>query len=723
MEKNIPEEEREYLAEVEESLDARLAVLLDARETLRAEALRARREMWENARHAAADFDDAAILASEEAEVAVHETSYLRCEEEIARTEKMRRSPYFARLDFEEDGDARTVYIGRFGLRDEATRRMRVVDWRAPVASLFYEFDLGPGRFETAAGRREVLVTRKRQFEIRDGRLELVYDGDSAMPDEILGQVLSQNTEPRLRVIIGSIQKEQNAAIRARAEENCLIYGLAGSGKTSVGLHRLAYLLYHNRETLRAENIRIFSNSRVFASYIASVLPELGEEPVETVVFPELLAECLGSRFRVEPYYDHLWAVEHAPDSARARWIGKKYGWPFLSYCLDHFAQFQFRVPSIRYGGTEIVSQEIMENAFAGRRFSTFGARREAIVRWAGERIVAYFDDHREEISRDIEEKQTETLSAQEIRVLWRKMRMEFVALVGTEVTRLNRLDAETQLLTLLEGFFGTGPDAEEFGAPGVRRSLETGRLRFEDAVLLLLVRVLMGETAARSSVLHIVLDEAQDMSLAQLLLLRHLFPKSAFTLLADVYQAVNGLTTVRDYASFSLVFGDGLRQIPLAKCYRSSKEINVLAFRLLEHEDPTISDTYSFFDRSAGEPKFIQTDDPVRETAKILGTLGAYGSVGVITATPEEAGALRDALPVSLGAEALTSPEDRIGGRIAVLPLLLAKGLEFDAAVLFCPFSANRGDPNLYRKLYVGCTRALHALWIVERGKGEDKP
>ncbi len=715
MDEQTIREEGAYLAEVERILLTRLEALCAAREGLREKAMRSRRAMWENGRHAVSDFDDAAFLTAEEAEVAAEEDAYLRAEEEIARAEQMARTPYFARLDFEEEGLARTYYIGRFSMREEASRRMWVVDWRAPVASLFYDFDLGPGRFETAAGSREVRITRKRQFEIRDGRLELVYDGDSAMPDEILGRVLAQNTEPRLRVIVGSIQKEQNAAIRARADENCLIYGLAGSGKTSVGLHRLAYLLYHHRDTLRAENIRIFSGSRVFASYIASVLPELGERPAETVVFSELLSECLGSRFRIEPYYDQLRTVEAEPAAKRTEWIGKKYGQPFLSFCLEYFDSFALRTPRVCWEGTEIVSPTLADDVFAGRRFSTFGARRDALVRWAQERVEAFFDDHREEICRRIEEKRGEPLSKQEARVLWRKMRIEQVVSVEEEITRLNRLDAEKQLVLLLDRFFGE-EDGAEFGAAGTARALESGQLRFEDAVLLLLVRVLMGETPARNEVRHIVLDEAQDMSPAQLLLLRRLYPKSSFTLLADVYQAVNPVTTVRDYDGFSFVFGGDLRRIPLAKCYRSSKEINTLAFRLLAHEDPAVPKTYSFFDRSAGEPQYVEAADPAPAVAQILGTLGRFGSVAVITNTEAEALALQAALPETLGAQAVASPQDSVSARIAVMPLLLAKGLEFDAVILVDLFSGNRGDPDLYRKAYLGCTRALHALWLVER-------
>lgn len=266
-----------YFSEIETVIDENLEKLYQMHNELKGQLLGVRREMWDDGRHLIRDFDDVIELTAQDGEVSAAEKQFQQNETEIRRQNRQKLSPYFGRLDYDDNGLSRTVYIGIYGLRREDSHRMLVVDWRAPVASMFYSFDLGPGWFEPPSGRRNVNITLKRQFKIEDGHFRMMYDSDSAMFDEILGDVLSKNTDHSLRVIISSIQKEQNTAIRGDTGRSCLIYGLAGSGKTSVGLHRLAYILYHDRERIKSENILIISNNSIFSSYISTILPDLGE--------------------------------------------------------------------------------------------------------------------------------------------------------------------------------------------------------------------------------------------------------------------------------------------------------------------------------------------------------------------------------------------------------------------------------------------------------------
>ena len=189
------------------------------------------------------------------------------------------------------------------------------------MASMFYQFDLGPAWYEVHDSRNEVELTGKRQYRIEEGRFLSAYDTDSSMYDQILGEVLSGHTDHKLKVIISSIQKEQNLAIRSDTKKSCLIYGLAGSGKTSIGLHRLAYLLYQNRDTIKAENILILSNNNIFGSYISTILPDLGEKAAETKVFAQLLEASIEDGIDMEDYYTQLKRLEDGYTSERIKWI------------------------------------------------------------------------------------------------------------------------------------------------------------------------------------------------------------------------------------------------------------------------------------------------------------------------------------------------------------------------------------------------------------------
>ena len=258
--------------------------------------------MWEDNRHLIRDFDDVIFLNTQETIVKSVEQQLAWNEADIQRHAKMEKSPYFGRVDFLEGeaGEADTIYIGVYSLTDEESQEIYVVDWRAPISSMFYQFDAGPAWYEVHGHKNQVEITGKRQYRIEDGRLLSVYDTDSSMYDDILVQALSEYSDHKLKVIAGSIQREQNAAIRSDTKSSCLIYGLAGSGKTSIGLHRLAYVLYRDRETIKSENILILSNNNIFGSYISTILPDLGEKPAQTKVFGDFLEAFLGEGLEID---------------------------------------------------------------------------------------------------------------------------------------------------------------------------------------------------------------------------------------------------------------------------------------------------------------------------------------------------------------------------------------------------------------------------------------
>lgn len=726
MERGDFQRELEHFDRVEEIIRHKLEKLRAAKAPLRDRVVRERKEMWEDNRHLIRDFDDVIFLNTQEAVVKSLEQQLEWNEMEIRRHTRMEKSPYFGRVDFEDSemGESGTIYIGIYSLAEEETHEIYVVDWRAPIASMFYQFDLGPAWYEVNGYRTEVEITKKRQYKIEEGRFLAAYDTDSSMYDDILGEVLSGHSDHRLKVIVGSIQKEQNAAIRSDTRRSCLIYGLAGSGKTSIGLHRLAYLLYCNKDTIKSENLLILSNNNIFSSYISAILPDLGEKAAETKVFSDLLEEKLGEGkvFRpmeIEDYYTQLKRIEDWPFDHRLQWLRVKYSPEMLQYCMDFFDSFSFQIPEVRYGEEVIVSPGTLQRKLKTGQFLSFPASLERLNHLIREAIQDFFLLHKEEIKKEIYddhmENQEECLPEKEVNILYKRKMLEYVDVAREEVIRQNRLDPKRLMIQLFADYLGQTEEGKE-EVERLSCSLERGRLWYEDALLYLFVKVLMGEVTPFADIRHIVADEVQDYNLVQLYIMKYLFPKATFTLLGDIYQTVNSLTTIQNYDDFGRVFGEDLMRIRLSKCYRSSSDINALAFRLIDDREHPVAEEYSYFQRAAGKPRYVICGDMFSCLVSVLERLEKCVSVAVIVNSDEEALKVKSYLEKYRHAQMIISPEDELKDGIVIIPLLLAKGLEFDAVVLFNCIHANEQNPHLRRRVYLGCTRALHELYFVEK-------
>lgn len=723
MEKGDFQNEAEYLEHVEGIIRNRLEKLRADKAVLREQVLRERKEMWEDNRHLIRDFDDVVFLHTQETAVDFTEKQLEWNALEIQKMTKMEKSPYFGRVDFVEShtGDRDRIYIGICSLVQEESQEIAVVDWRAPISSMFYQFDLGPAWYRVNDYKNEVEITGKRQYKIEDGRLLSVYDTDSSMYDDILGEVLSKHSDHRLKVIIGSIQKEQNAAIRSDVKNSCLIYGLAGSGKTSIGLHRLAYVLYCHKDSIKSENILILSNNNIFGSYISTILPDLGEKPAGQKVFADFLEAFLEEGLEIEDYYSQLKALEGPFAHERRKWIEVKYSADMIQYCREYFASFPFQIPEVRYKEAVLVSPELLQGKLDVGHDPTFRSRLERLEHLARTAIEDFFLLRKEEIRGEITEsleEQNEIRSAKEINILYKKARQECVQSALSGIRSLNSLDPGKQMCKVFANYLrrtGEGSEAAQREEERLSVSLARGKLFYEDALFYLFVKVLMGEAAPLGDIYHTVIDESQDYNLLQLFIVKRLLPRSSFTLLGDIYQTVNSVTTIQRYEDYEKIFGAGLVRIRLSKCYRSSSDINALAFRLIQETEHPVAQEYSYFARGVKKPRYMICRDMFSCLVPILEQLEKYRSVAVIVDREEDALAVKSHLQERIEAQLILSPEDEMKSRLVILPLLLAKGLEFDAVVLFGCIRSNEKNAHMRRKVYLGCTRALHELYFVE--------
>lgn len=622
MEKEILMQEQQHLEEIKHKVEEALEKEKHALDGQAQELLEERRTMWEEGAHIARDFDDIFALNAYDARVREAHGHYVRVSRNVRQLTYLKEKPYFGRIDFVEDGsqDAEQIYIGRYGFLNKKTYDCDIYDWRSPVASMFYENGTGRSGYSCPAGEITGEVTCKRQYQIEQGELKFCYDTNTMVQDELLGQVLSENTDKVLRVIIDSITEEQSRAIRQPDSVDLLVTGPAGSGKTSVGMHRLAYLLYHNREFLTSEKIAVLSRNQIFASYISGILPELGEENVGDVMFDNLLDKGIPGEFRKKSYYEQVeYLLQNTGDSLRRDAVRLKYSREFLDFVKHNIGQYR-------------------------------GAQKD------------------------------------------------FEAAV------------EVYLQLLQEYVYNlTGNGAAVKIYEYTRAVLEQKKLYYEDFVTVGYVRVLLRGIRPLEQISHVVLDEAQDYCRTQLLILKTLYSKSRFTIMADINQAVCPEVSTVDAEDFAAVFGEKMKSVTLHKSYRSTAPINRFAFDILGIRDSSL-----YMDRPGKEPEEIRVSDKISKLTEILAKIPGERSAAVITCDVNSAWSLKQQLgSKGRGLQFILKPDRELEEKQVVIPVMLAKGLEFDVVILWDDRGAAYWEENRKMK-YLMCTRALHELYVI---------
>jgi len=721
--------ETQKLSTVKEVILSQVSELNEGLQKKRTEVLESRKEMWREARIAIRDFDDVADLYLFAEEVSRNEISYEATSKQLLKLKKLLNEPYFARIDFTEDGDPEgeleEIYIGRYSLFDEDSQSYHVYDWRAPISSLYYDYGIGQASFAVPATGATIsgLVSLKRQYQIEKGEILYLFDNDIAIDDKILRQELSKTADAHIKTIVNTIQAEQNKAIRSQ-EKTVLVYGPAGSGKTSVGLHRLAYLLYRDRGRLSSAKIRIFSPSPIFASYIAGIIPELGEEDVENLDFTTLLEEKARDR---RPFYGMYQQIEHlmsyGEDDARMQWIKHIYSPAFLDSLEKFIANHTTTFEDIRFNNDVLVSRKRLEELYQDRTAaSTLAGKTERVISYVERVYSEYFKANRAAITTLFNDIHDDDFSDHEIRIKYDEEKNIVVRDLK------NRLSPRSQ--KICDKFLRKWCSHEVSGLarceveflrhPAHTRHpvLDAGspKIFYESALLLFYIDILTGAVPQDKTVKHILLDEAQDLSHLHHRILAKLYPTSHFTVLADANQAL--------YKGINLNNIDELKQlyqgqsIKLSKSYRSTFEINNFAAQYLSSKNPGAS-----FTRHGEEPQIIQTQNFSATVMEILGNLSdSYNTVGILLPTAAQAQEFHNNLEKlypkgnTLRPLQLIATEDNdFAMGVMVMAVPFAKGLEFD--VVICPDYIGPGAKGelFDRIMYLICTRALHKLYLLE--------
>ena len=604
------------------------------------------------------------------------------------RYRNMLDSPFFGRVDFIYEGDEEPerFYIGIGNLAERAGSRPLVNDWRAPVSGLFYDYDKGPASYDAPAGTMKGEITSKWQYKIRRGEMVYEFESDIKIDDDILKAELGSSGEVQLKNIIRTIQKEQNAIIRNTEDKIMVIQGAAGSGKTSVALHRIAYLLYHDRKNLKSSNILVLSPNGVFADYISHILPELGEENIREMSFDlfaykdlqDTAADCEDKYDQIEKAVKNPSLWKRYREKQSQEFISRLDG--FILELEDELMNFR----DVEYKGHVLTEGEIIRLFYFKFSEIPLLSRMEAV----GE----YFIDQVETLrGRDLSEEEREELTE------------KFQSMYGVR-----------DFYVLYSRFL----DREGYD-PLPKKPLEKRSLKYEDVYPLLYLKHNLIRCREHREIRHLVVDEMQDYSWVQYLLLKKLFP-CRMTILGDKAQTME--ENRQDVMEFlPRIFGRNIRKIYMNRSYRNTVEIAEYAGRIVGMEGVELFERHG---APVEEKEFKDKRDALDEVLKTwLSDKDRLETAAVICLTEKEAEEAALYLKEKLAENISGNLEeisyfDRNSGKfkkgLTVTTFYLAKGLEFDR--VYGIFDKKDKSPLKLQAEYITATRALHELFMYSR-------
>jgi len=721
--------EYQHFQQIEKQIEKQLEDATHDRAQKQETLIQSRRDMWENTSHSSDDFDRVIEISQYLSPLASETYSAVAAQNRVDALEKMTVSPYFARIDFkrDEDKEPEPYYVGRFGLMDEKTHTSYVHDWRAPVSSLFYRHGVGHACYDAPAGKIEGVLTLKRQYEIKNGQFEYFFDADVQIVDEFLRKMLAKNTSSKMKTIVETIQKDQDEVIRDNKNQLLMVQGVAGSGKTSIALHRVAYLMYEGlARRLNANNIIVISPNTLFEQYISDVLPELGEHDVSSLVFLDLLHTVLRTgTAKIQPKYQEIETILTCenPDSKELQKASVAFkASPAFATILKRYAQ---DIPCKWIPFHDVV--------YCGQTVFTGGELHKMMLELGEDRLLSLNLQSIEETILEVIRKmrvprlaelEKEAGEYPEHMYDWKEFaRMNSIA-ESTELicdirtyTRFDCLALYRNLFrdrayfdSLTEGILLPERMDEIFEI--TQTGLQEPTLPYQDAVALTFLHLLLTPCTEYKDIRQVVVDEAQDYDPMHFEIMKRLFVKSRYTILGDINQTIENRTDISLYTQIQDVLQKEHAYLAtLNQSFRSTNEILQYSSRFIDLATPIES-----VGRSGDEPAVTGTSTRAEYLAALENEVAycrelGYASIGLVCKSERDTrqlfGDLSDRMDLSL----LVGGTNYNTRGIFIIPVYMAKGLEFDAALVCDTDEAHYTTQDDRHLLYVACTRALHRL------------
>ena len=698
--------EEKRLAQTISLAEEQLKQAKEAADKKKSEIIEAKKDVRENTEHGITS-----LYTSDGFEALVELSQYINPvtdkiidyeeeEHKILLLEKMIKSPYFARIDFkfDDEDEFEKIYIGRSSLRKNSYQEMYVYDWRSPIASIFYRFMTGEAFYDAPCGRVTGELNLKRQYEIKNGTLEYFFDSDVQIVDEFLRQLLSQNTTAKMKAIVETIQHEQDVVIRDMENDLLMVQGVAGSGKTSIALHRAAYLMYQGLQTkLSANNIMIISPNSIFEQYISNVLPELGEDNVISSVFEDILSALLIGR-KIQSRNDFL---ENLIVNSKYKEISRNsIEFKTSSFFREILDQFLIDIPrqwiefeDVYYEGKCVVSRQILKDKILGRTETPLGIKLEQLEDYILEQIFG--------TGKGRGHKEEKNLIKQEIQ--------KFIKIDIVELYKI-LFSNEAYFYSLLQN---SNPSQNIKNIwKYTKENLEADSLYYDDAIAIAYLYLKIYGTNKYKNIKQVVIDEAQDYYPLQYEIFNLLFSNAKFTILGDMKQTLAKKEDISFYEQIQKILNKKKSSlIMLDKSFRCTNEILNFSLKFIEQSSQIKS-----FNRNGDSPKVYIADnseifiDEIVKEIKLCQEKG-FQSICLICKTEKNSIYLFNKIKHKLDIQLIKNGSVSDLQGVFILPVYMSKGLEFDTVLICDADSQNYHDEDDKNLLYVACTRALHKL------------
>ena len=601
------------------------------------------------------------------------------------RLGKLLDIPYFGRIDFQEKtagSQTIPVYIGIHTFYDAASKTNLIYDWRAPIAGMFYDYELGKASYHSPAGKIEGDILLKRQYRIRKAVMEYMIESSLTVHDEILQKELSSNADDKMKNIVATIQREQNRIIRNEDARVLIIQGVAGSGKTSIAIHRVAYLLYTHKGEISSKDILIISPNKVFADYISNVLPELGEDTIPETGMENILSEVLDNKYKFRNFFDQVSELSCNPSQDFIERIRYKATFEFIAR-LDkfilHIENNYFRPADVQVTKYITIPGEYIKEQF--HRFHRYPMRQrfEVMTTYIAEMTKVQY--------------RVDLLTAEQ-NLLKKEIRNMF---------------AGNNDLQVYKDFF------QWTGAPEMFKMRKNHTLEYADLAPLAYLHIALEGVKADSRIRHLLIDEMQDYTPIQYKVIQRLF-SCRKTILGDANQSVNpyGSSTAdmikRVFAAEEVM--------KLCKSYRSTYEITAFAQKICENRE------LEPVERHGDKPQITRYENEEKEFAGLTELIGNFSksnhkSLGIICKEERQAEKLYEKLNEQVhDIHFLSNKSNTYIKGIVTTSAHMAKGLEFDEVIIPYANDKNYHSETDRSMLYVAVTRAMHRLHITYSGK-----
>ena len=618
--------------------------------------------------------------------IAVHETIDFG-EKAIVQKQKITKliaSPYFGRIDFRENGEIQEApfYIGVHSFGEESGGKVLIYDWRAPISSMFYDFEIGKAYYTAPMGRICGDICLKRQYKIKNSHMEYMLESALNIGDDVLQKELSRTSDEKMKNIVATIQREQNSIIRNEKSEILIIQGVAGSGKTSIALHRVAFLLYRFKEKLTSKDILIISPNKVFSDYISNVLPELGEEKIMEMSMEEVATDELAGRLDFQSFNQQVADLMRIEDSSAIERIRYKATLDFvrdLNSYLEKANTKYFSPTDICIENINISKEYLMLSFIVLKRMPV--------------------KKRLEKIAKDIIENRKTNNS--------KRIKSTIAKKVKTAVLKMYKFK---DALSLYKNFYDHTEKPELF------QLIQNDKLEYADVFPYIYTKMFFeGLETDFKHVRHLLVDEMQDYTPIQYEVIKKLF-NCKMTVLGDSFQSVNP-HSASSLEIIKSVFGDA-DCMELRKSYRSTIEITNFAQKIKSNsklvpiqrhgEEPTIRICATLEDQS--EEIKLLINDYVKS---------CYNSLGILCKTQEQAAEIYKQVKDKYNDVFLLDFDStEIKEGIIITTAHMAKGLEFDQVIVPSVCSTTYHTDLDRSMLYVACTRAMHRLDLTYCGE-----